>query len=198
MDTTTSLIGSVSVGSPVDIATYTEAEARLLKGMIVSAEPLQIRVGPTVDAEPYRDRTVTLLTTLDGSMVRGEGRIVGFEGGVLTFADASWQPLDRRGYPRFAFQARASLRVVIEGEAQLRIQRVDAEILDLSANGVYVIGGVFPPKGTLVEFQTDLGAREISCLGVVARVTEHGAGIHFVEYLGNARSLIEATLAAAA
>lgn len=186
------------MGSPVDIATYTEAEARLLKGLIVSAEPLQIRVGPTVDAEPYLDRTVTLLTTLDGSMVRGEGRIVGFEGGVLTFADASWQPLDRRGYPRFAFQARASLRVVIEGESQLRIQRVDAEILDLSANGVYVIGGVFPPKGTLVEFQTDLGAREISCLGVVARVTEHGAGIHFVEYLGNARSLIEATLAAAA
>lgn len=198
MDTTTSSIGLVSVGSPVDIASYTDGEARLVKGLIVSAEPLQIRVGPTVDAEPYRDRTVILLTAVDGKMARGEGRIVGFEDGVLTFGDASWQPLDRRGHPRFAFQGHATLRVVVEGESQLRIQRVGAEILDLSATGVYVIGSVFPPKGTLIEFQTDLGAREISCLGVVARVSEHGAGIHFVEYLGDAREIIESTLASAA
>lgn len=195
VDISTSAIGPMSTGSPVDIATYLEGEARLVKGLIVSATPLQIRVASTIEADAYLGNPVTLLATVDGDLVRGEARVVAFEDGVLDFTDATWRPLDRRGFRRFEFHAQATLRVVVEGDSHLCIRRVGAEILDLSATGVYVVGGGFPPKGTLIEFQTHLDGREASCLGVIARVSEHGAGIHFVEYLGNSRELIEATLA---
>ncbi len=204
MDASTSFIVGGLTGCPVDLIIYNDGETRLVKSVVHNATPLSLRVeaGSVEGLRPAL--RVMLISMSDGVALRADGHLdqIRTESGEF-FADLSsvhWEILDRRRHDRLPVNLPISLRLVTDHRHETVISSTEGTAVDMSISGAFVAMKEMPVPGSLVEFNTVLSGEPVRALAVVAYLSElrGGAGVHFVEYLGNARQAIHSYLSAQA
>lgn len=179
-------------GSAVDVVLYDNGETRMVKTTVETVVPLRLKALRVVDGLRSA-RRVMLLTHRDGVALRGDGHLDevrhASDGWSLEIGHVHWEILERRRHVRVPVATRSIMRVVRELDDQPEVQRIVGTTVDMSISGAFVQVEDAPPQGALVEFSTSLGAHEVRTLAVVAHtlLDKSGIGLHFVEYLENAR-----------
>jgi hypothetical protein len=111
-----------------------------------------------------------------------------------------WELLERRRHIRVPVNVSVTMRAVVENENKPVVDVITGSTVDLSISGAFVKATMLPQEGSLVEFSTELNGETVRILAVVAHITRErsGVGLHFVEYLDNARYMIHEFLTNAA
>jgi hypothetical protein len=122
------------------------------------------------------------------------------EGLFLEINQVHWEILERRRHVRVPVSADVTLRAVMENEDQPSVEVLNGTALDLSVSGAFVTGKDLPKEGSLIEFSINLDGVTVRTLAVVAHNVNGrmGVGLHFVEYIDNARYLLHGFLTRAA
>lgn len=192
------------VGASVDLVVYDGGKTRLIKTVIEHAMPLRLR---QVEANKPRlrpARRVMLLAYHEGLALRADGHLSHVDSsGEDTFLEINqvhWEILERRRHVRIPVKANVSLRTVIESDEQPVVTQLDGTTVDLSVSGAFVTGSNLPNENSLIEFAIELDGQLVRTLAVVAHNSSgrHGVGLHFVEYIDNARFLLHGFLTKAA
>ena len=204
VDASASFIVSGMVGAPVDLVVYDAGRTRLVKTVIDHTMPLRLRQVEALKPRLRPARRVMLLAHHDGLALRADGHLsrvdAGDESVFLEINQVHWEVLERRRHVRVPVKADVSLRMVVEGEEQPVVSQLNGTTVDLSVSGAFVVGTNLPAENSLIEFSIDLDGHHVRTLAVVAHNTtgRQGVGLHFVEYIDNARFLLHGFLTKAA
>ncbi len=122
------------------------------------------------------------------------------EGVHLAISQVHWELLERRRHVRIPLYVPVTLRTVVEDGETTEVACFEGYTVDMSISGAFVKMSPTPASGSLVEFSMDLEGEPVRTLAVVAHGGDDrgGVGLHFVEYVGNARFLIQGYLSRAA
>lgn len=204
VDATTSFIVSGMVGAAVDLVVYDGGRTRLIKTVIENAMPLRLRVIDEGHQRLRPARRVMLLSQHNQLAMRADGHLSQVEttpnGTYLEVNQIHWEILERRRHVRVPVSVEVTLRAVVESEEQASVEVLTATAVDLSVSGAFVTGPNLPKEGSLIEFNVDLEGVPVRTLAVVAHNASGrmGVGLHFVEYIDNARFLLHGYLTRAA
>lgn len=204
VDATTSFIISSMAGCPVDLVLYDEGRTRLIKTEVETPIPLRLKMLDPDCLGVRAARRVMLLAHHQGLAMRADGHLdqtrIDEHGAHLDISSVHWELLERRRHIRVPVTVPVSLRIVVDGESEPELDVIHGTTLDMSISGAFVKTADLPPEGSLVEFAVSLNGEEIRTLAVVAHVAleRSGVGLHFVEYLENARYLLHGFLSRAA
>lgn len=191
-------------GCPVDLVLYDEGQTRLIKTVIATPLPLRLKVLDDSRDGVRSARRVMLLAHHEGLSLRADGhlnRVVNEDLDVfLEINQVHWELLERRRHIRVPVNVEVNLRAVLEGGAEPTVDIITGTTLDLSISGAFVRATTLPQEGSLVEFSAELDGETVRILAVVAHITRErsGVGLHFVEYIDNARYMIHEFLTNAA
>jgi hypothetical protein len=191
-------------GSPVDLVLYDEGCTRLIKTVIDTPMPLRLKVVDENAKDMRAARRVMLLAHADGVALRADGHLDSLsreaDGLYVQLSHVTWELLERRRHVRVPVELPVRLSLVVEGEVQPEIDGWVGTTADMSISGAFVRCSDLPDAGSLVEFSTVVDDEEVRTLAVVAHSSKErgGVGLHFVEYLGNARFALHGFLAKAA
>jgi hypothetical protein len=191
-------------GAAVDLVVYDGGRTRLIKTEIAHAMPLRLRVTDDSKHRLRPARRVMLLAQHNHLAMRADGHLAHVEqspeGLFLEVNQVHWEILERRRHVRVPVSADVSLRAVMESDDQPMVEMLRGTALDLSVSGAFVTGQDLPKEGSLIEFSIDLDGVPVRTLAVVAHNASGrmGVGLHFVEYIDNARFLLHSYLTRAA
>ncbi|HVT13085.1 MAG TPA: PilZ domain-containing protein [Fimbriimonadaceae bacterium] len=204
MDATADFILSGLTGCSVDVVIYDDGQTQLLKSTVEHSAPLRLAVqlGCLDGIRP--GRRVMLLAYYEGLSMRADGHLdqirSGENGRCLEISNVHWELLERRRHIRVPVSIPVAIKVVIPGRDTSSVHVISGTSLDMSISGAFVKVSELPQEGALVEFSTEIDGEPIKTLAVVARVTSdrNGIGLHFVEYIENARFKLQNFLTKAA
>jgi len=204
VDETTKFILSGIAGYPVDVVLYDDGETHLIKTQVVVSAPLQLKVVGQNRFGLRAGRRVMLLAHYEGLALKADAHLDRFrndeEGLFLDIGSVNWEILERRRHIRVPVEIPVLLRAVYPGEGEPEVRVVEGTSLDMSISGAYVKTDELLEEGALLEFSVEIEGQTVRTLAVIAHVaTEHGGlGLHFVEYLENARQILHGFLTRAA
>jgi hypothetical protein len=204
VDATTSFIVSGMENWPVDLVLYDNGQTRLVKAEIESPTPLRLKLIDAKAANIRPGRRVMLLAKQDSIGMRGDGHLDevrrGPEGVHLDISQVHWELLERRRHVRVPVYLPISIRTVVENREAPAVDIFSGTTIDLSISGALVNVSPLPIEGSLVEMQANLNGENVRVLAVVAHAAGSGTGLglHFVEYLDNARFHLQTFLSQAA
>jgi hypothetical protein len=204
VDATTSFIVSGMKGAPVDLIIYEEGLTRLVKTHVDTPTPLRLKIAEQGHKGIRPGRRVMLLSNHEGLAMRADGHLNEIQrdptGMFLEVSNVHWELLERRRHVRVPVNLPITLRTVVESEEDATVDLLHGATMDMSVSGAFVRMEQMPTQGSLVEFATELDGAPVRVLAVVAHLTPErkGAGLHFVEYLDNARLTLQTFLTKAA
>jgi hypothetical protein len=204
VDATTSFIVSGMKGAPVDLIIYEEGLTRLIKTHVDNPTPLRLRVLEHGHKGIRPGRRVMLLSNHEGLAMRADGHLNDLQrddaGMFLEIGNVHWELLERRRHVRVPVALPITLKTVVESDKEPAVDLLTGSTMDMSVSGAFVRMDQLPVQGSLVEFVAELDGVPIRVLAVVAHHTSErrGVGLHFVEYLANARLTLQTFLTKAA
>jgi hypothetical protein len=205
VDATTSFIVAGMTGAPVDLIIYEEGLTRLVKTHVDTPTPLRLKVVDGGRKEIRSGRRVMLLSNHEGLAMRADGHLNDLQrdpsGMFLDVSNVHWELLERRRHVRVPVNVPITLRTVVESQdSAAAVELLQGATMDMSVSGAFVRMEHLPVQGSLVEFVTELEGVPVRVLAVVAHLTPErkGVGLHFVEYLDNARLTLQTFLTKAA
>jgi hypothetical protein len=204
VDATTSFIVSGMKGAPVDLIIYEEGLTRLVKTTVDNPTPLRLRIVDKGHKAIRPGRRVMLLSNHEGLAMRADGHLNDIQcdstGMFLDVSNVHWELLERRRHVRVPVGVAITLRTVVEAEDEPTVELLTGSTMDMSVSGAFVRMDQLPEQGSLVEFVAELDGVTVRVLAVVAHITPErkGVGLHFVEYLENARLTLQTFLTKAA
>lgn len=204
VDATTSFIVSGMKGCPVELVLYDEGHTRLIKTLIHTPMPLSLKVIDDLKRGICPGRRVMMLAHHNGMVIRADGHLDGArttdDGHFLEIGPVHWELLERRRHIRVPISAEVKLRAVLDEADEAAVDEIFGLTMDISVSGAFVTAATLPEEGSLVEFAVTLNGEQVRILAVVAHITRerNGFGLHFVEYLDNARHQLHSFLNRAA
>jgi hypothetical protein len=204
VETTTSVIVSGMTGWPVDLVLYDDGHTRLIKAEIEGTMPLRLKVIDPNARGIRAARRVMLLAKQDHVAMRADGHLDQVrheaDGLRLEIGQVQWELLERRRHVRVPVSISVSIRAVVENDDAPAVDNLEGKTVDLSISGAFVKVSPVPVEGSLIEMKMVLDGEPVRMLAVVAHAAGPGSGVglHFVEYLDNARFLLHDFLTQAA
>lgn len=197
MDETIAAVLGDLTGKSIDLVVYDNGVTRLFKTVVDLTNPLRLRVVEGDHAILRSGRQVMLLSRAEGNAFRADGHLDTIrrdnKGCFLEIGKLAWELLERRRHVRVAVETRVTLSAVEESDEGPRVRSSLGETFDLSDSGAFVKMDEPAAEGSLVECTLHLGKHEVRVLAMVAHhpVDQQGVGLHFVEYLGDAKPKLQ-------
>jgi hypothetical protein len=194
-------VEGVQIGEQLILIVHTDSKPIWCKAPVVEVAPLTLALPVDVGESFCAGNRVVLVRDTGRGHKTANPTIAHVERVHklvrVTLTEQIWTTLDNRSAPRFDFETRAILRLVSEHSNECSIEDHLVMLKNLSVNGAKIAQNGSLVVGQLVELRVALGpGNSIRLIGMVVRCeSEPYAGIKFVDYVGNARSMLERFIA---
>ncbi len=180
-------------GAPVTLIWHDAVESFTMSATVEGDSPWTVQTrDPRVFALPQTG-SLTILAETEQDTFRVEAQILRCKRSGDRF-HVQLNPLDcesleKRAYPRYDLELPVQMRSLGEENNSLSFREYSAKTRDISQGGMFISGVNGLNRGWLVRFHLDLGTSgPASGLGLIARVTEEGVGVEFIDWFGHSES----------
>lgn len=193
------------VGQNVSILFYVEDKPVAVNGTVTSLEPFAMK-STDPSAEWLKDGLrAMLIARWEDEFSKAEAHLTAKSSGngwAITAQEFGWEQVDRRRYPRFNMEIKATLRAVIEQNGYAELRYIEAVTEDLSLGGAWLKTNESLPSDILVEFQATMpDGKQLRILSNVKwsnTAEKSGIGVEFIDFLAGSRQQLQLFFAKAA